>query len=235
MDSKKKKKVVISVVCITVILIAAIITGTVLGVRKMNADRNANQNANNMSTVTDTNTYNTAIAEGQIPANYNGIYKFKAVSQIDFSKELTKADIEKICINKTSKPYTNDLVNAMQDERAKIRDEYDEKLVFFNGLFNKNYKNNPGHEGSDHGTYVGNDDLSMVTTKNTTFFISLNYADINNNIPVADKQNKDKTKVYVIEKVYSKENPSRLLFNITYIYELIPEEIKTIPDSELDF
>ncbi len=234
MDSKKKKKVTIIVVVVAAILIAIITVGTILGVKKVKS--NNENNATNTNTTTVTNTYNEAIAEGRIPQNYNGVYQFKSVRQVEFAKDLTQKDIETICINKTSKPYINDLLNYLQMEREKLNNEQDEKYVFFNGQFNKNLNDNPKDSGSDHGTYVGNDNLSMVKTdKNEIFFISLNYADINGNIPVNDSQNKDLTKVYVMERVYSKENPNRLLFTVTYIYEMIDEEIKTIPDSELDF
>ena len=235
MDSKQKKKITIIVVVVAVILIAIITIGTILGVKKMKSN-DSNNNASNTSTTTVTNTYNEAIAEGRIPQNYNGIYQFKSVRQVEFSKDLTQKDIETICKNKTSKPYVNDLLNYLQIERAKLSDNQDEKFVFFNGQFNKNLNDNPKDPGSDHGTYVGNDNLAMVKTeKDEIFFISLNYADINGNIPVSDTQNKDLTKIYVMERVYSSENPNRLLFTVTYVYELIDEEIKTIPDSELNF
>ncbi len=235
MDSKKKKKVAIISIIVAVILIAILITGIVLGVKKHDDDLRKQELASQMSTITQTNTYNEAIAKKEISQNYNGVYTFKSVKQLEFAKELTKKDIESICINKTSKPYVNDLLNYLQNEREKLRDNQDEKLVFFNGQYNKNINDNPFDKDSDRGLYVGNDDLSMVTAQKSTFFISLNYADINNNIPVSDKQNIDKTKIYLMEKVYSKENPNRLLFTITYVYEIVDEEIKQIPDNELNF
>lgn len=231
MDSKKKKKITISVV-ISILLVAVIAIGIFFGVKKINENKNS-QNASNMSTTTQTNTYNEAIAKKQITQNYNGVYVYKSTYRVDPAKDLTQKDFEKVCINITSKPYVNDLISYLDTERKKVKTDSQEKLVFYNGLFNRNINDNPKDENSDRGDFYGNDNLALVEAQNGVFFISLNYADISNNIPVSDKQNKDKTKVYVIENVYSKENPKRVLFTVTYIYEMVDEEIKTIPDSEL--
>lgn len=241
MDSKKKKKVIVVSIILAILLLAATIIGIVLGIRAHNNKGQTENNASNMGTTTETNTYNEAIAKNKVPQNYDGVYVYKSISRIEFSKELTEKDIEKICINKTSKPYINDLLTYLNTERIKIRDDQKEKLVFSSnnnyGSYCKNINDNPLDPNSDYGSYVGDDNLARITTEKTILFISLNYSDINNNIPVKDSQNKDQRKIYVMENIYSNsiDNPNRLLFTVTYVYELIDEEIKTIPDSELDF
>ncbi len=237
MDSKKKKKVIVISVIVALILIAIIIVGVILGVQKRDENNQGSQNGSNMSTTTVTNTYNEAIAKKEITQSYNGVYAYKSINRVEFAKDLTQKDIEKICINKTSKPYVNDLLSYLDNERKNIKDKFNEKLVLFSGQFNKNINDNPFDKNSDKGLYYGNDNLAMVTTDKTIFFISLNYSDINNTIPIKDSLNQEQRKIYVMEKVYSNsiDNPNRLLFTVTYVYELIDEEIKTIPDSELDF
>ncbi len=236
MDSKKKKKIIIISVCVSVVAIIAIVLGTVFGVRAANSNKPDSNSGTNVNTVIDSNTYNEAIATKQVPQDFNGVYQFKNVRDIRFAEELTASDIEKLCINMTSMPDINNLKNLLQTNKEKARDKQNEKLVFFNGLYSKNLNNNPKDKGSDKGIYFGDSNLAIVETdKNITFFISQNYADIENNVPVSDKLNANKTKIYVMENVYSEVNKSRLLFTVTYIYELMDEEIKPIPDNELKF
>jgi flagellar basal body-associated protein FliL len=244
MESKKKKKIILSI-CIAAMVAIIAIVGIIFGVQNFGKKNSDSQNASNTSTITSTitltNTYNEAIAEGRIPQNYNGSYKYLRIASIEFnfseySAEEQEKYIKKICENKGVRDV-NGLINLLSQERASETE--DEILVFLDGNYTKCKGENK--IPVETGSYVGDDNLAQITIINPDsegyFFISLNYkvpaSAISPEASLTDSSN-DGTKIYVFKNFVSKDNPDRILFTVTYTYQMI-ENNPTIPDNELDF
>lgn len=227
MDSKKKKKIVVSSI-ISVVIIAIIVVGSLVAYHFLRPNATTDlPSVEQTGTITQTNTYNEDIATKKIPTDYEGLFKFVSVRNIVFNTSDQK-QIEQFCRSKTSSSDIQSLINYYDKERARLRDNQGERLFFLGGQFTRTLNNNPLSTGSEDGLYYGNADLAMVITSDgREFFISKNYADIQNTISVANTQNKDLTKIYVMERVYGESNKKQVLYTVTYIYELMQEDVKT--------
>ncbi len=242
MESKKKKKIILSV-CIAALVVVIAAVGIFFGVRNLNKKNTNKQSATNtnISTSIITNTYNEAIADGKIPQNYNGYYKYLRIASIEFNfNEFPATDqqqfIKTICENKGVEDV-NGLLNYLNLER---KTEDGDSIMNFNG--GRYTKFSPSKDKIiEYGEYVGDDNLSQIKLirpdPEAYFFISLNYKIPSNAIaPNATDSNleNDGKILYVFKNFRSKSNPKRILFTVAYAYELF-ENKPTIPDNELDF
>lgn len=232
MDSKKNKKKIWILSITTFVLIAAIVTvGVILGAQKK-SKQNTNPPAEN---VTYTNTINKAIALGEVSKNYDGKYEFSGVRSVKFNKDLTENQIKTICKN-IGGVNKNDLIYYLYQEKINELNGRKEILTFKStsnfGKFTR--------FGSELGvgSYVGNEDLSLITMLGTNeqIFVSLNYNEVNNAYTVNSNESSNiGTKLYLFKKVYSKNNPNLMLFEITYEYTKQANTEPIIPDADLDF
>lgn len=228
MISKKEKKFII-ISMISLVLVAVISITCVFMFRK-------NKNKQQSSPVSEqvnfilSNFSNKAIADGVIPYNYNGIYKFSNIKDIDFSDKLTVQEINALYKNKNVK-NKNELFDLLKQEKTKASEINGELLVLYNGNINKTVggDKNPKPVLNSDGYYVGDDNLAFVriSSTNETFYISLNYKSKDSAIQPNENTSQDGTKLYVFKKIYSKYDPDLVLINITYEYNLhiIEEEI----------
>lgn len=204
MDSKKKKGIIWGTT-ISIIVVAILVVSIIIGVRVSQKKSTEPQPA---GTVTISNSYNEAIATKKVSQNFNGTYEFVGLKGIDYSKYNPSNDV--------------DLNSIIHDQLTKKKDALNndfEKLVFFNGNYQKIMNRSESDPLSESGKYYGNDDLSVVITENGSFFISLNYSDTSNAINISENYNPNQTHIFVIETMCDAEgNP---VCDITFIYELV--------------
>ena len=234
MDSKKNKKKIWILSIVTVVLIAVIVTvGVIFGSQKKNSKNNGNS-AENMSY---TNIINEAIALGKVSKNYNGTYEFSGVRSVTFNKNLTADQITKICqSDEIGGKSINDLIYCLYQNKINELNGRKEILKFSN---NDGYgKFTRFGTSLDFGTYVGDENLTLITTLGTNeqIFVSLNYNEINNAYTVNNKESSSiGTKLYLFKKVYSNNNPNLVLFEITYEYTKQISNPSVIPDADLNY
>ena len=227
MISKKEKKVIF-ISILSLVLVAAIAITSVFLIRK-------NKNSSNPPTTEQvgdisSNLSNKAIADGVIPYNYNGTYKFNTIKSIEFSDKLTPQEIRALYKNKNIN-NKNELFDLLKQEKVKATEKNGELLVLYNGNINKTIggDKNPEPVMNSAGIYVGDDNLALVRilSTNETFYISLNYQSKDSAVQVSEQSQQIGTKLYIFKKIYSKYDPELELINITYEYDLhiIEEEI----------
>lgn len=221
MVSKKKKKIIwISIVSLT--LIAAIAIGSIFIFRKNKNNSPTTPPAENVNTIS-SNVANKAIADGLVSRDYDGTYKFSSIA-FEFSDKLTAREIEAIYKNKGVKDR-NGLAAYLKEQEYNKANNLGEHIVISDGTIQKNTGSyeNPIPVNDSIGTFVGNNDLSLVTLLNTNkqYYISLNYTNKSDAINVLQSTNTTGTKLFIFEKIYSAYDPELLLINITYIYDLV--------------
>ena len=91
MISKKEKKVIL-ISILSLVLVAVIAITSVFIVRKTKSTSNSPETEQVGDIVS--NLSNKAIADGKIPYNYNGTYKFNTIKSIEFSPKLTPQEIK---------------------------------------------------------------------------------------------------------------------------------------------
>lgn len=234
MVSKKKKRIIL-ISIISLVLVVAIVIGSIFLIKKDKADE---PNTPSAEQVTDTtiqsNTSNKDIAEGNIPQNYNGTYKFSSLSLV-WNENLNYQEKQALLSNKGVGDF-NALNDMMKQTEIDNFEKNNELLVLQNGNINKTTgKDNPTPIKESAGKYVGNDNLAKVTSidSNEIYYISLKY-DSFNEATLANKESKtDGSVLYLFKKIYSKYDPEVLLLTVTYKYELYviePEFDETIYD-----
>ena len=239
MESKKKKKVILTISLISIFLICAVI-GTFLIMKNINKDKgNSNSPATNVSS-TDKRLLNATIdiIEQKVSQNYNGNYKFKTVGAITFNENLKAEQIEYICEQKFKTTDINGILYSLNKDKKSEANTNEEKIVLKNGRYTKSHN---GTKVVEKGRYFGNDDLSEISllTNNgyePTYEMSLTC--IKGELissTITDDSNPDRTKLYLYRKVYSSSDDKLLLFTITYVYEMLEDTTNIIPDSKLDF
>lgn len=239
MESKKKKKLtIILTACLLIVAIATIGIFYVVDFNKKGSRGKGGLKADYISSELDTNIFNEAIADGKVSNSYYGTYEYSTIKNICFNNKLTEADIETICRNKGTTDV-NGLIKYLNDKIYDDLKNAKESIVFsVDGRYSK-VRNG---FATEIGQYIGDDNLSLISLLNTRneqkyYLMSLNYAERDS----ALKVNKNKIKnnglsLYLFEDFYSKENPSLILFTVTYEYNYIPaDEVTTYPDSMLDF
>ena len=220
MVSKKKKKVFL-ITIISIVLIVAIAISTVFIVRK---NKNTTPNtpvAENVNTTNlQTNIVSKAIADGNIPSNYNGTYIFKSIIA-SFDKNIDIKDKNEYLASQNVGDF-NGLLDKIKQENLNNTKNNIERLVLYNGNINFSTGNPLSLVLDSLGTYVGDDDLSLVTNTKTKeqFYISLKYSTKEDALLSSNQTSFDGTKLYVFKQIYKKDNPRVLILNITYIYEL---------------
>lgn len=239
MVSKKKKKIIL-ISIISVILVAVIAISAVFIVRKNKNDKKDNAPTAEQTTQTsDSNLSNEAIADGLVSTNYNGTYKFNTIKTIEYSDELldNPRKLAALFKNKGVK-NENELFDLLKQEK-KTAAEAGELVVVFDGNISKTTGGikNPKPIAGSAGTFVGDDNLSLVTLSgsNKQYYISLNYKSKDSAIEVSETTtNTNGTKLYIFERIYSSEKPDVLLINIVYEYDLLVIE-EDINESIYDF
>ena len=239
MESKKKKKVILTISLISVFLICAVI-GTFLVMKNINKNKDSSGTpATNVSS-TDSRLFAATkdIIEQKVSQNYNGNYQFKSVGAITFNENLTAQQIEKICVEHFKTTDINGILYALNKDTKAEAENNKEVIVLRNGRYTKSQN---GTTVIEKGRYFGNDDLSEISllTSNgykPTYEMSLTC--IKGELissTITDDSNPTRTKLYFYRKITSKNNPNLTLFTITYIYEMIEDKTNVIPDSDIDF
>ena len=238
MESKKKKKVILTISLVSIFLICAII-GTFFVVRKINNKNSNPNNATNVSMNTNDKLFKAPvdIIEQKIPQNYNGNFKFKYVSSLTFNKDLTTEQIKKICESKGSKD-PNGLLSAIRTNKLNDSKDNNELIVLKNGLYTRSYNNS---QIVEKGRYFGNDDLAEISLLNNneykpTYEMSLTCIKgemISSEI--VESLNPGQTLLFIYKNFYSNEDKKLVLFTVTYVYEMLEDTTLVIPDSKLDF
>lgn len=238
MDSKKKKKV--SIIVIVSLLIVAIASVSIFFVVDSNKGKNKNKgpSVNYTSSTISTNVYNEAIADGKVSNSYYGTYEYSTIRNICFNSKLTEADIKTICRNKGTTDV-NGLIKYLNDKRYEDLQNTREAIVF---TVDGRYSKVRNGFATEIGKYSGDDNLSLISLLNSKneekyYLMSLNYTERESAVQVNSNSIKNNgSNLYLFEDFYSKENPSLILFTVTYEYDFIPaDEVKTFPDSMLDF
>ena len=252
MDSKKKKITILS--SIAAIIIVAVIIGVIFGVT-MIKNRKPDEPPI-VDAQTTYSSYTQAITEGWIPKNYKGAYKFSRISGVEFNMKrddysdaqnkykLSQDDVFAFYAENNLK-NKNDLMLMLYDRKYNEVKNNDEHLIFntsskyTRSYFNVNYGDVPQTTNDMLGSFVGDDELAMVTLKNgDVFFISFKYSsfafDAEGNLSYGGEKTIDYTKLYVTKNVYSKVNKNLLLFTVTYEYELCNISSQ-LPDGNFKF
>lgn len=234
MVSKKKKKIIL-ISIISVLLVAIIAISSIFIVKnnknKIPETPVAEQTSQNEVI---SNVSNKAIADGNIPANYNGVYEFKTLT-LEFAENLNYQEKQALLSNKGVSDV-NGLLDLLKQQKLNEIKSTGELLVLYNGNINTSVgRENPTYVPESAGTYVGDDNLALVTITKTqeTYYISLNYQSKDAATQVSENSESDGTKLYIFKKIYSKYQPDLVLLNITYEYDLyvVEEEFdKTIYD-----
>lgn len=254
MDAKKRKIRILS--CIAALIVVAAITVSVFAILKI-TNRNKNSTPEPEPPQTQYSLYTQAITERYVPKNYKGIYKFAHVSGVEFNLKLdeypsndyrnkyrlTEDDIY-LLYNVNNIRNKNDLIiNLLKRKTDQVvaDDEYfsfDTSIRGTKSYFNVLQGTTPLTDDDKVGTFYGDDDVIMITTKsNQVFFASFKYSsmlyDADGNLKLGGETEVDYTKLYVTQNVYSKTG-TYLLFTVTYEYDLcnIPSEI---PREEFEF
>ena len=236
MVSKKKKRIIL-ISILSVVLVAVIAVSSIFIVKN-----NKNKKSSNVPTAeqvgqTDTNGSNKAILDKKVSANYHGIYVFSNIKDIEFSDELNATEIRALFKNKNVS-NKNELFDLLKKEKVSAANDKGELIVIYNGNINETI--GKGDEATtvsgSEGTFVGDDNLSLVTITSTKeeYYISLNYKSKDLATTVSEESSADGTKLYVFKKIYSKYDPSLVLIDITYEYNLLVIE-EEIDESIYDF
>lgn len=234
MISKKKKKAIfISLISLT--LVAVIAITAVIFIRKNNKSKD-NFSANNVNQIS-SNLSNLAIAEQKVSSNYNGIYQFNTIKSIEFDSKLTKQEIQALYKNKNITDK-NELFDLLKTEKIDARDNDGELLVLQNGNINKTIGDNKNRVPvkDSAGRYIGDDNLSLITINSTNekFYMSLNYTTRADAVNVSYNSKSNGAKLYIFKQICSKYDPSLVLINVTYEYDLYITE-KEIDEKLYDF
>ena len=240
MDAKKKKIRILS--CIAALIVVAAVAVTVFAIIKYTR-KNNNNVPEPVEPQTEFSLYTQAITEGVVPKNYKGIYRFSSVSSVEFNlktdeyplndyrnqKRLSEDDIYSFYHANNIRNKTDLLIDLLKQKTDKVNND-DEYLSFdISALGTKSYfnvlKGTTALAGDENkGTFTGDDDVIMVTTRSgDVFFASFKYRSIlydsDKNLILNDETQIDYQKLYVSKNVYSK-NGTYLLFTVTYEYEL---------------
>lgn len=233
MISKKEKKAIfISLISLT--LVAIISITAIIFIRKNKAKNNSPaNNANQVSS----NLSNLAIAEQRIPPNYNGVYQFNTIKSIEFDSKLTKQEIQALYNNKNITDK-NELFDLLKQEKIDARDNNGELLVLQNGNINKTIGDNKNRVPikDSAGKYIGDDNLSLIVINSTNekLYMSLNYTTKTDAISVSYNSKSNGAKLYIFKQICSKYDPSLVLINVTYEYNLYVTE-NEIDEKLYDF
>lgn len=236
MVSKKKKRIIL-ISILSFVLIAVIAISSIFIVKNSKDKKNkSNVPTSQNVSQTDTNGINKDILDKKVSSNYNGTYVFNTIKDIEFSDKLNATEIRALYKNKNVS-NKNELFDLLKKEKLSEK-ETGERIIIYNGNINKVIeKDNISTpiEGTE-GYFYGNDDLSEVTITNTneTFFISLHYKSKDAAVVVSEKTSTNGTKLYVMRKIYSKYDPTLVLINITYEYDLLVIE-EELDESIYDF
>ena len=241
MESKKKKKIAIIVTVISLVLIVAIL-GVFFVVQKVNKNNSEKNNASNVnySTSRDDKLLQATkdIIEEKVSPNYNGSFVFKDVI-LNINSFNDKLDFEQITTIVESKGAgdINGLRKLLIESKSNEVAGNKEVLTFKSGRYTKTYH---GSYVVEKGRFYGNDDLSEVRIlKNgqytPSFNISLNIDEQQLINSASDTTNPSGTKLYIYRDFYSNTDDKLVLFTATYVYEMIVDNSKPIPDSKLDF
>ena len=231
MVSKKKKKIIL-ISIISLVLIAAIAIGIVFIVKNKKTSNSDTPIAGQVNI--SSNASNKAIADGLIPTNYNGVYKFSSLD-LEFSENLNHQEKQALLNNKGVGDL-NALKDLLKREKQNQLKSSGELLVLRDGNFNRTTGKNQTPVKNSAGRYIGDDNLSLVTINSTNeqFYISLNYSSHKDALAVSQNSNSDGTKLYLFQKIYSKYDPELVLINITYVYEINSVE-EEFDESIYDF
>ena len=246
MVAKKKKKIIL-ISIISVLLVAVIAISGVFIVRKRKSNNGNNAPTANQTTDSVSNMSNMAIADGKVSSNYIGVYKFNTIKNIEYGDELleNKRKLDALFKNKGVK-NENELFDLLKRDKKESADKGELIVISVNEDGNDVVGNihkvtggikNPKPILGTVGTFVGDDNLSLVTLVGTKeqYYISLNYKSKSDAIEVSDAStNTNGTKLYVFERIYSSKDPNVLLINIVYEYDLVVYE-EDINDSIYDF
>lgn len=234
MISKKEKKAIF-ISLISLILVAVISITAIIFIRKNNKSKN-DFTANNVNQIS-SNLSNLAIAEQKIPPNYNGIYQFNTIKSIEFDSKLTKQEIQALYNNKNITDK-NELFDLLKKEKTNARDNDGELLVLQNGNINKTIgdNNNRIPIKDSAGRYIGDDNLALIIINSTNekIYMSLNYTTKTDAINVTHNSNSNGNKLYIFKQICSKYDPSLVLINVTYEYNLYVTETE-IDEKLYDF
>ena len=240
MESKKKKKIAIIVAVLSLVLIVAILSVFFI-VQNVNKNKSQKNNASNVNYTS----YNDrlflatkAIIEEQVSQNYNGNFVFKDVllNIHSFHKDLDFEQITTIVKSKGASDI-NGLRKLLYEAKSQEVESNKEIISLKNGRYTKTYYNSIVME---KGLFYGNDDLSEVRIKKNgqykrAFDISLNIDEQKLISSTINTTNPTGTKLYVYREFYSNTDDKLVLFTATYVYEMVVDNSKPIPDSKLDF
>ena len=150
---------------------------------------------------------------------YDGVYEFKLVNTITFSKDISNQKIESI--------YNNYGVLNAQDLKFAIfeqkQSEFNDTLIVLN---NGNYTKNKNNIPIEHGLYFGNEDYSEIRIKindeyTSVYSISLTgqtVETLKQTLYINNSINSTGQKLYFFEKYYDEFN--KYIFTVSYIFEL---------------
>ncbi len=239
MVSKKKKKIILISITSLVLVAAIAISAVFLVRKKKNKVPDSGPVAEQTGNSSSSNATNKAIADGLVSSNYNGVYIYTALD-VEYAEGLSYQEKQAILANKQVLDF-NSLKDKLKQEEKLRTEKAGELLVLQNGNLNKTTGiENPKPVYGSSASYVGDDNLSLVTVNNTghQYFISLNYSSKDDAIAVNGNISYDSKKqtLYIFEKIYSKKagHEDLHLLNITYIYELY-ETNEDFDDSAYDF
>lgn len=239
MESKSKKKTILTITLVAVIAIVAVIAVFIVA-KNIKAKSHSNDSATNVSSSIEDRLFqaNIDIIEGKIPHNYDGNYKFKYVSSITFNDKLTSAQIKDIAKQHGTKD-PNGLTNIIEKKKLNEVKNNNEVIVLKNGVYTKSTK-----YVIEKGEFVGNDDLAEVRVYkrggkllNTPEKFEMSKTCIKGeqiSEPTSDTSNPLRTHIYIYNNYCSSADPNLVLFTITYVYELLPDTTLEIPNSKLE-
>ena len=239
MESKKKKKIIITISLVSIMLIGLVI-GTFFVVKNINNKKNTNnQNASNVSSSIENKLLqaNIDIIEGKIPANYAGDYKFKYISSLTFNEKLSHEQIVNIANqNGTSDP--NGLARIIEKNKTSEAKSTNEVISLkSNGVYTKS-----STTSIEKGEFVGNDDLAEVRVykrdeellkvpeKYEMSLTCLKEEMISSNQAV--DSNPDRTLLYIYKDFYNTDGDI-ILFSVTYVYEMQEDKTPAISDEKI--
>lgn len=240
---EKKKKIliglIISLCCICVASIGTIVT--VLFVKKHNNHQQPDPIAPSKPTII-TSSYNEAITSKLLTTqNYSGTYTYDNVVLIkfnDYSEDnptgITEEEKKQLYIDVgiTRGGYA-DFCMYMSNKKYKEFNNNNKKIEFVTKT------NSATGEPEKYGSYkiysndgiltglvYGDENLAVGVDTNDkiNIFMSINYNTFADSIEVSDTTHSKPSKIYIFEDYYSKDNPEKKLFIITYQFKLISNE-----------